>query len=80
MKVQVCIGSCCHKRGSYEIMKRLKALVQEAGLETRVEVGSAFCLKHCDEGVSVRIDEDIVTGVGQGNVDQLFESSIKGRV
>ena len=37
----------------------------------------AFCLNHCAEGVSVAIDDDIVTGIGQGNVDQLFEQIIK---
>lgn len=77
MKVQVCIGSSCHKRGSYAILTRLKELVTENGLEERVSVGSAFCLNHCAEGVSVAIDDDIVTGIGQGNVDQLFEQLIK---
>ena len=42
MKVQVCIGSSCHKRGSYEILTRLKELVAENGLEDKVTVGSAF--------------------------------------
>ena len=74
MKVQVCIGSSCHKRGSYAILTRLKELVAENGLEDKV---TAFCLNHCAEGVSVAIDDDIVTGIGQGNVDQLFEQIIK---
>ena len=77
MKVQVCIGSSCHKRGSYEILTRLKELGAENGLEDKVTVGSAFCLNHCGEGVSVAVDDDIVTGIGQGNVDQLFEQIIK---
>ncbi len=80
MKVQVCIGSSCHKRGSYNVLNRLKELVQENGLDDQVSVGSAFCLNHCAEGVSVAIDEDIVTGIGMGNVDQLFEQMIKAQV
>lgn len=80
MKVQVCIGSSCHKRGSYNVLTRLKELVQENGLEDKVTVASAFCLNHCAEGVTVAIDDDIVTGIGAGNVDQLFEQMIKNQV
>ena len=56
---------------------KVQVCVAENGLEDKVTVGSAFCLNHCAEGVSVAIDDDIVTGIGQGNVDQLFEQIIK---
>ena len=76
MKVQVCIGSSCHKRGSDEVMKRLKELVAENNLQDKVTVCSAFCLKHCEDGVSVAIDDDVITGIGVGNTDQLFQQYI----
>jgi len=80
MKVQVCIGSSCHQRGSYQVMKKLREMVAEKGLEDKVSVGSAFCLGHCDDGVSVAVNEDIVTGIGVGNVEQLFEQYILGQL
>ena len=80
MKVQVCIGSSCHKRGSYEILTRLKELVAEHGLEDQVTVASAFCFNQCAEGVNVAIDDDIVSGIGMGNVDRLFEEMIRPRL
>ena len=76
MKVQVCIGSSCHKRGSYEVMKRIKELVAQNNLQDKVTVCSAFCLNHCEDGVSVAIDDDIVTGIGVGNTDELFQQYI----
>ena len=76
MKVQVCIGSSCHKRGSYEVMKRLKELVAENNLQDKVTVCSAFCLGHCEDGVSVSVDGDVITGIGMGNTDQLFQQYI----
>ncbi len=79
MKVQVCIGSSCHKRGSYQVMKRLRELVEERGLGERVTVASAFCLGHCEDGVTIAVDESIVTDVGLGNVDELFEQFIAGQ-
>lgn len=76
MKVTVCIGSSCHKKGSYNVMKRLSALIQENGLADKVTIGSAFCLGHCADGISVAIDGEVITGVGMGNVDDLFEQYI----
>lgn len=79
MKVRVCIGSCCHKRGSYKVLERLKELVEQNGLSGTVSVGSAFCLNHCEDGISVAVDDDVITGIGMGNVDQLFSQYIAGR-
>lgn len=76
MKVLVCIGSSCHKKGSYNVLKRLKELVSENNLSDQVTVGSAFCLGHCREGITISIDDEIVTGVGMGNVDDLFNEMI----
>ena len=80
MKIQVCIGSSCHKRGSYNVLTRLKELVQENGLEDKVTVGSAFCLNHCAECVCVAIYDDVFSCIGMGNVDQLFDQMIKSQV
>lgn len=76
MKITVCIGSSCHKKGSYNVIKRLTALIQENGLEGQVTIGSAFCLGHCAEGISVAVDGEVVTGIGMGNVDDFFEQYI----
>ena len=76
MKVLVCIGSSCHKTGSYRVQERLKERVAEHGLTEQVTFGSAFCLGHCRDGVSISIDDEIITGVGMGNVDDVFQQFI----
>ena len=76
MKVSVCIGSSCHKKGSYRVQERLKELVDQNGLSGKVQFTSAFCLGHCKDGITVSIDDEIITGVGMGNVDQVFEEFI----
>jgi NADH:ubiquinone oxidoreductase subunit E len=76
MKVSVCIGSSCHKKGSYHVIKRLAELIEDHNLGDQVTISSAFCLGHCSEGISVAIDGDVITGVGMGNVDDLFEQYI----
>ena len=35
--VSVCIGSACHKRGSYAILNRFKQLVRQHGAEDKGE-------------------------------------------
>ena len=79
MKVLVCIGSSCHKKGSYRVQERLKELVEENGLSNEVTFGSAFCLGHCRDGITISIDEEIITGVGMGNVDDVFQQFILNR-
>ncbi|MDD4716116.1 MAG: NAD(P)H-dependent oxidoreductase subunit E [Oscillospiraceae bacterium] len=76
MNVYVCIGSSCHQKSSYSIMKELKSLIDENGLEDKVSLNSAFCLGHCAEGVTMKIDEDIITGVGLGNIEDVFRNRI----
>ena len=76
MKVLVCIGSSCHKKGSYNVMKRLKELVELNNLGDQVTVGSAFCLGHCRDGITISIDDEILTGIGMGNIDDVFQQYI----
>ncbi len=74
--IYVCIGSSCHKKGSYEVMKKIKALITENGLADKVSINSAFCLGHCKDGITIKINNRIITGVGMGNIDDIFENFI----
>ena len=76
MKVFVCIGSACHLKGSYEIMRRFRQLVEEHDLADRVTVASAFCLGHCKDGVTIQVDGEIITGVSVGSAEQVFRDHI----
>jgi (2Fe-2S) ferredoxin len=44
---------CCSSKGSEEIRARLKALVKERGLASKVRINGAGCLDHCESGVSI---------------------------
>ena len=50
MKVQICIGSSCHVRGSKQVIETLMKLTKEH--EKEVEIA-------CSKGVSIRIGEQI---------------------
>jgi len=62
MQIHVCIGSACHLKGSYDVIKEFEAVIKEFKLEDNIILKGAFCLNHCTEAVSVKInDEEIIS-------------------
>lgn len=80
MVVQVCIGSACHLKGSYEVIQKLKAKIAEGQLEDQVLLKSSFCLGQCAQAVSVKIDDEPVYSVSPDTVEDFFNVSIKERL
>ena len=73
MIISVCIGSSCHLKGSYDIIAQLKSAVKTHSLEERVTLNASFCLGKCTSGVSIKVDNQIITGVSKDNFDEIFE-------
>ncbi len=77
MNISVCIGSACHLKGSYTIINQFKDAVVQHGLEEKVVVRAAFCLGQCsNEGVSVKLGEELIIGVTSENFDQVFTEHV----
>ena len=79
MKVIICIGSSSHLKGSRQIVERLQALVQEKGLEDKVELGGTFCMGDCVNGVNVTVD-GVKHSVSPETVDEFFEKEVLAKV
>ncbi|MGH4122018.1 MAG: (2Fe-2S) ferredoxin domain-containing protein [Clostridium sp.] len=80
MDILVCIGSSCHVRGSYSIMNELKAMITEKHLDSGVHVNPAFCLGYCREGVTIKVDEQLITGVTKENLTEVFDKYVLKKV
>ena len=76
MKVYVCVGRSCHLRGSYDIIQLMKYRLKKNGLEDSVELSAAFCLGKCTQGVSVKVDDEIICGVSRENFDEVFNQYV----
>lgn len=76
MTVSVCVGSSCHLKGSYQVISLLREAIEKHGLQDKVEVAASFCLGHCTDGVCMKVDEEVVTGVRADNFDEIFEEHI----
>lgn len=70
--IEICIGSACHIKGSYQVIQEMKRLLQEHKLTAKVELKSAFCLGKCGEGVSVRLNNETVYKVDAAHVEEFF--------
>ncbi len=56
MEIKICIGSACHLKGSYDVIRNCQAYIAKHDLSHAIELKSAFCLGRCSEAVSVLVD------------------------
>jgi NADH:ubiquinone oxidoreductase subunit E len=77
MVITVCIGSGCHIRGSRQIIAYLQERIKADGLEDRIELEACFCQGHCTEGVAMRFDGRLVTGVTSDNIAAIYAQQVQ---
>ena len=58
------------------MMKKVKELIQVHGLTDKVSVQAAFCLGHCAEGISMKVDDKLILGVGKENLEEIFQQHV----
>ncbi|HOG46665.1 MAG TPA: (2Fe-2S) ferredoxin domain-containing protein [Anaerolineae bacterium] len=78
--VTVCVGSSCYVRGSDRVAEALQQLIDEHGLQGKVELSGAFCMEHCSLGVTVRVDDRVYCQVSPDQVDTFFANEIMPRM
>lgn len=76
MNIYVCIGSSCHLKGSYDVIKKLETIIKERSLEDKVEIKASFCLNHCSTGVTMKVNDQYVDNVSPDNIEEKFEKEI----
>lgn len=74
--LSVCVGSACHIKGSYNIINTFQQIIEEYHLSDKVELKAIFCLGHCTEGVSVKIDDSEVYSVSGATARKFFETEV----
>lgn len=81
MVVLVCVGSSCHLKGSYDVIELMKKAISDNHLEEKVTLKATFCLGKCAiSGVSIKVDDEIITGVTKSNFDEVFSKNILSKV
>lgn len=79
MTINICIGSACHLKGSYNVVSELQELIEDNKLGDEVELTGVFCLGHCTDAVSVQVGDEIFS-VNTGNVGDFFKDQVLAKV
>lgn len=79
--VQVCLGSSCHLKNSMQLVNMIKKEIEDGGMKNDIVLIGGFCLGKCNrEGVSIKVDDDIFTGVTVEGIKDFYEKNILSRV
>ena len=52
--ISICVGSSCHLKGSYKIIELAKDYIANHNIGDKVNLGAAFCLGRCTDGVTMK--------------------------
>jgi len=75
LELNVCIGSSCHLKGSYNIVQAFQQLLEEEGLHDKIDLKAQFCMKQCQKGVSVSIG-DTIYSVSPETAREFFRETV----
>jgi NADH:ubiquinone oxidoreductase subunit E len=75
IEVNVCIGSACHLKGSYNVVQTFQQLIESNGLHDKVELKGHFCMKRCKEAVSVAVGDEVFS-VQPENAREFFKNTV----
>ena len=77
MNIQICVGSSCHLKRSEQVVQLFQKAIEERNLADKITLAGSFCIGRCNrEGVTVQIDDEIITGVTPETFDRFFEKEI----
>lgn len=79
MRVNVCIGSSCHIKGSRQVVERLRELIDKHSLTEKVELAGSFCMGQCQKGVCVEVDGEIHSVTAE-SAQMFFEKEILAKI
>lgn len=76
-KIEVCIGTACYLKGSYNIIEKIQDMAEKNGIAKDLDVSAVFCLGKCAEkGASIRIGESEIHSVIPDNLETFFKEYI----
>jgi NADH:ubiquinone oxidoreductase subunit E len=74
--IQICVGSSCHLKGSYQVIQSYKRLIEKYGLQDKVELQASFCMQKCTGGIAAAFDGEPVENLSVRNCEAIFMEKI----
>lgn len=75
IKITVCIGSSCHIKGSRQVVEQLQYLIAKNNLNDKVELSGTFCMGKCQNGVCVKVNDELFS-LTPDQVNEFFEKNV----
>lgn len=77
MVIQICVGSACCIRGSERLIEKFKKAISDYNKEDDITLAGSFCIGKCNKvGVTVRVDDEIFTGVTPESFEVFWNETI----
>lgn len=75
--MEVCVGSSCHLTGAPDVVELIQKEIAARNLDDEVVLSGCFCLGKCNRvGVSIKIDDEIYTGITKYNFNDFWENTV----
>ena len=80
--LEICIGSSCYVKGSNQVVKIIKNLLEEKNLKDKFEVKVYFCMQACQDklGLGIRVNGERIEGVNLQNAREIIEEKLSGLI
>lgn len=75
MKITVCVGNCCHTKGSRQVAEELQRLIAQNQCTAKIDLRGIFCMKDCQDQVAVQV-EDRVYSVSPETAGRFFQETV----
>lgn len=71
------MGSSCHIRGSEKIIKLLQEYIKTYNFSDDITLVGSFCTGKCNNiGVTIKVNDQIITGITVENFNNFFDEYI----
>lgn len=78
--LEVCVGTCCFKKGSYETMEKMVEIIKEKNLAEKIAVKGKFCFENCGVGPNLAVNGKLVSNATSDKAKEIFESEIESKL
>ena len=81
MRVQICVGSSCHLKGSSDIIALFQKELAQRNLEEEIVLAGSFCIGKCNRvGVTVQVDDEVHVGITKENFKEFFNDHVLSKL
>ncbi|MCG8485430.1 MAG: NAD(P)H-dependent oxidoreductase subunit E [Clostridia bacterium] len=80
ISVYICVGSSCHLKGSYYIIRAFQEMIKKYQIEDKVELKASFCLGECTKGVCAKVEDRLIENLNPSNVEENFKKYVMERL